>query len=58
MSILLAQTQRSSIRTRFLNYTHDLPEYPQTHPDGYTYVIYAPDKSKLTIDRTIESEYL
>lgn len=27
----------------------------KSHPDGYSYVIYVPDKSKLMIDRSIDS---
>ena len=46
--------KRNPVKTRFLTFTHDLPEYPQTHPDGYSYVIYVPDKSKMSIDRTID----
>lgn len=54
MRIFLTQSTRP-VKTRYIDYAHDLPEYPQTHPDGYTYVIHVPDKSKITVDRTINS---
>ncbi|KAF1808089.1 hypothetical protein P152DRAFT_256707 [Eremomyces bilateralis CBS 781.70] len=36
---MLARNSRPPLTTLFLEYTTVLPDYPQTHPDGYTYCI-------------------
>jgi len=55
MLIQLTTSHVNPIQTLYLEYVHDLPEYPQTHTNGYTYVVSAPDRSNLTVNRTINS---
>jgi hypothetical protein len=35
----LTDAKTHPLQTLFIEYTNDLPEYPRTDPNGYTYVV-------------------
>jgi hypothetical protein len=39
--IELTKAKSNPLQTLYLEYVNNLPEYPRTHLDGYTYVIAA-----------------
>lgn len=36
---VLSQWHGSLVKTKYLEYVHDLREYPRTDPEGFTYVV-------------------
>jgi hypothetical protein len=51
--IPLTQAKGKSLTTLHLEYINDLPEYPESHIHGYTYVVSAGTRSQVEMEQMV-----